>query len=192
MIRFCFLLLTHLAKRWQQRALARRSQIEAKRFERGGLIWQICSKPFVTCLTSGVVACGALCALERADEGAIHQVIEKYTRSWNENECRGFADDFSEKADFVNIFGMKFSGKKEIEERHVKILQTIFKGSKLEILDTQLREVQPGLVIANIVWGLDGFHQPGERREGIFTQVFVKNQDKWEITASQNTLFAKK
>lgn len=134
-------------------------------------------------------------ALEQADESAIRSIVQNYTDSWNQRECKGFAEGYSEDADFVNIFGMKFSGKAEIEERHVKILQTFFKGSKLEIVDTQLREVQPGLVIGTIRWKLNGFRtpgsdmsKPGEVRTGIYTQVFVNANKKWEITASQNTL----
>ena len=90
---------------------------------------------------------------------------------------------------------MHFSGKAEIEKRHIQILQTFLKGSTLEILRTQLREVQPGLVVAIVHWRCPGFrtprsdlNKPGEVREGVFTQVFIHSGDKWEITASQNTL----
>lgn len=129
-------------------------------------------------------------ALEKADQEAIERVIAGYTHAWNEQECRGFADGFAKDADFVNIFGMKFSGREEIEERHVKILQTFLKNSKLEILQTQLREVQKGLVIATIYWKVQGFKKVGAIQEGVFTQVFVQAGEKWEITASQNTLIS--
>jgi uncharacterized protein (TIGR02246 family) len=134
-------------------------------------------------------------ALEKADQSAIQQAIQSYTDSWNLRGGKGFADAFAENADFVNIFGMKFSGKEEIENRHIKIIQTFFKDSKLEILDTQLREVQPGLVIATVYWRLNGFrtpdadtNKPGEARNGVYTQVFINSGSRWEITASQNTM----
>lgn len=134
-------------------------------------------------------------ALEDADRNSILTVIQNYTNSWNLNECKGFANGFTEDADFVNIYGMVFSGKEEIEARHIKILQTFLKGSMLYILDTRLREVQPGLVIALVHWRLDGYRNPGsdiskagETREGIYTQVFIKSEKDWEITSSQNTL----
>lgn len=137
----------------------------------------------------------SLYSLESADESKILGMIRDYTQAWNEQACRGFGDHFSENADFVNIFGMKFSGKAEIEERHVKILQSFLKGSKLEIIGTELREVQKGVVIALVRWRLNGFrapgsdlNSPGQIQEGIFTQVFVHPNNKWEITASQNTL----
>ncbi len=135
-------------------------------------------------------------ALETDDKKAIQEVIKSYTSAWNDHEGKGFGDSFTDEADFVNIFGMHFSGKAEIERRHIQILQTFSKESKLLILNTQLREVYPGLVIALVRWGVEGFRDPGsdmslpgKTQEGIFTQVFIKQDGKWKITASQNTLF---
>jgi uncharacterized protein (TIGR02246 family) len=117
-------------------------------------------------------------------------VISDYTYSWNERGCKGFAEGFTQDADFINIFGMKFSGKEEIELRHMHILQTFLKDSKMQILKTDLREAQKGLVIATVYWRVKGFTAGEAIRDGIFTQVFVQQGEKWEITASQNTLIS--
>lgn len=134
-------------------------------------------------------------ALDQADQSAIEDVIENYMNAWNYQGGRGFADGFSEDADFVNIFGKHYSGRAEIEERHVQIIQTFFKDSVLRILNVRLREAQPDLVVALVDWRLEGFrtsssdlNKPGKTRDGIFTQFFVKANNKWEIIASQNTL----
>ncbi len=129
-------------------------------------------------------------ALDKSDQAAIDKVISGYTYAWNECGGKGFGEGFTQNADFVNIFGMKFSGKEEIEARHVKILETFLKDSKMEILKTDLREVQKGLVIATVYWKVGGFKQGAAVRDGVFTQVFIQQGDKWEITASQNTLIA--
>ena len=46
-----------------------------------------------------------------------------------------------------------------------------------------------------VFWQVDGFHKPGtdyscpgEIITGVFSHVFVKKEDGWKITASQNTL----
>lgn len=134
-------------------------------------------------------------ALEQADQLAIENVIKGYTQAWNQRGCVGFADNFTEDASFVNILGMVFSGKTEIEDRHVKILETFLKDSILQIQSTELREIQPGVVIALVRWELLGnfsFHPDAKKtldiRKGVFTQVFINSDHKWEITASQNTL----
>ena len=100
-------------------------------------------------------------ALETADRDAIQDIIESYTKAWNDHEGKGFGEGYAKDADFVNIFGMYFVGKDEIEFRHVKILQSFLKDSKLDILSTKLREVQPGLVVAIVKWKVDKFRQPG-------------------------------
>jgi uncharacterized protein (TIGR02246 family) len=105
--------------------------------------------------------------------------------SWNERDCQGFGDGFAEDADFVNIFGMVFSGQEEIEARHVQIMQTFLKATKLQMVDTKLREVRPGVVVALIHWSLEGHPKIGQ---GVFTQLFVQGDSGWEIAAAQNTL----
>jgi uncharacterized protein (TIGR02246 family) len=135
----------------------------------------------------------SLSALEKGDEQAISAIIDQYADAWNHHAGKGFGEGFAQDADFVNIFGMHFSGREEIELRHIKILETFLKDSKLEILSSQLREIHPGLVIALVRWKIDGFRQPGSDlpgviREGIFTQIFAHDPNRWEIVASQNTL----
>lgn len=134
-------------------------------------------------------------ALEVVDELAIKKSIQNIADSWNERECVGFADDFTDDADFVNIFGMHFIGKAEIEARHIKILQTFLKDSKFEVIRFQLRESKPGTVIALVHWKVNGFRKPnydrsipGTTQEGIFTLVFIQAENKWVITSAQNTL----
>lgn len=144
---------------------------------------------------AGLLAASSLFALEPNDENQIHQIIENYTDSWNNRGGVGFGDGFSSDADFVNIFGMKFTGRAEIEKRHIDIIQGIFKDSVFTVEKTHFREVQPGLVVANVYWALDGFRFPNsehkEVREGVFTHIFILNNGKWEITASQNTMMPK-
>lgn len=126
---------------------------------------------------------------------ALDRIVQAYTRSWNEQGCKGFADDFTEDADWVNIFAMKFKGKKQIEERHIMLLKTFFKDSKLRILNTSYREVKPGVVIGLVEWELDGYRdpgsdntQPGSIRTGVYTQVFLQEGDKWVVTSSHNAI----
>lgn len=151
---------------------------------------QFCLLPIFLCL-----CINSLYSLEQADRTAIEEIIQNYADAWNLQQGKGFGDGFTEDADFVNIFGMHFSGKAEIEDRHIKILQGFLKDSKLKITDINLREINPNVVVALVRWNLDGFRNPksdlkalGEVRSGIFTQVFISQQNKWEITASQNTL----
>lgn len=135
-------------------------------------------------------------SLDTADQKSINQIIENISLSWNSQAGHGFADHYAADADFVNIFGMTFSGKDEIEARHVKILETFLKGSIMDVDSIKLREAQPGTVIALVNWKVSNIQKPGkdslyETMQGVFTHVFLKNNGKWEIAASQNTTIAK-
>jgi len=153
-------------------------------------------KSCLFCLTSLLLF--QVFSLEQNDRSSIERIIQDYTDSWNLRGCVGFGDHYSDSADFVNIYGMKFTGKAEIENRHTIILKSFLKGSKLETVNTLMREVQPGLVVATVFWRCHGFRNPasdlnsiGEIREGVFTHILIRMNEKWEITASQNTLKAK-
>lgn len=139
----------------------------------------------------GIFFASAAFALDTKDRDSIHQIVDHFATAWNQQEGRGFADYYAEDADFVNIFGMTFSGKQEIEDRHVKILETIFKGSVFDVADVKIREVKPGLAIVQTHWTVSGIQKTGaetkEVLKGVFTHAFVKNGDEWQITSSQNT-----
>lgn len=134
----------------------------------------------------------SLFALDKSDRAAIDHIVEHFTYAWNNCECRGSADHYAQDADFVNIFGTAFSGKTEIETRHVHILETFLKGSIFEVIQTRLREVKPGVVIAHVYWEVTNIQNPsGKTMEGIFTHTLVKNSGIWEIEATQNTLISR-
>ncbi|PCI94713.1 hypothetical protein COB11_03510 [Candidatus Aerophobetes bacterium] len=130
--------------------------------------------------------------LETQDQGKIESIIKGYVHAWNHNKGRGFTNNFSEDASFVNIFGIDFLGKEKIQERHNQIHDSFLKDSIFEVTDLKLREVNPSLVITLVRWKVDGFRKPGtdvkETIYGIFSHTFVKTEDKWEIIACQNTL----
>jgi len=136
-----------------------------------------------------ILSCTALFALDINDQKEIDKIIEHFTHAWNDCKGKGFGDYYAQDADFVNIFGTAFTGKEEIETRHVKILETFLKGSIFEVVKTKVREVKPEVVIAQVYWKVTNIQKPGaETMKGIFTHTFVKNNNIWEIAASQNTL----
>jgi uncharacterized protein (TIGR02246 family) len=131
-------------------------------------------------------------ALDDNDQQAINRVINRLAKSWNFHAGEGFGRSFTDDADFVSIFGRYISGKEAIEARYKKLLQGSLKDSKIQFNEITLREVQPGLVIALVKWQLSKNEVTAScicknPKEGLFTQVLIKNGDCWRITASQNT-----
>lgn len=136
-----------------------------------------------------IVSFTSLFSLETADRNAIDKIVEHFTHAWNDCEGKGSGEYYAQDADFVNIFGAAFSGKQEIEARHVKIHEAFLKGSLFEVIETKVREAKPEVVIAQVYWKVTNIQKPeAETMKGIFTHTFVKNNGTWEIASTQNTL----
>jgi uncharacterized protein (TIGR02246 family) len=122
----------------------------------------------------------------------IATVIDALAESWNRHDMKAYAAQFAGDADFVNVIGMHWHGRAEIEARHIAVHRTIFRNSRLQTLEHSVRFLAPGVAVAHVLWEMTG-HQavPGmnmpEIRRGILTCVFKEEGDRWLIAASQNT-----
>jgi uncharacterized protein (TIGR02246 family) len=102
------------------------------------------------------------------------------------------AAQFTEDADFVNVVGMHFRGRPQIEAVHVDLHRTIFKNSNLRTVSTTVRSVNDEVAVAHIASemtgaeGLPGWNVP-ELRKGMMSLVLVRSGDRWLIIAAQNT-----
>ncbi len=94
----------------------------------------------------------SLLALDSKDNLEIQHIVDHFTHVWNDCDGHGSADFYSQEADFVNIFGMAFSGKEEIESRHVAIHETFLKNSIFEVLHLKIREAKPDVAIVHVNW----------------------------------------
>ena len=132
--------------------------------------------------------------------------IQQYADGWNRMSGAEFAKPFHEKAHFVNIFGMHFTGKAGTAKRHQKIFDTFLKGTEFVVEDIKLDRINDFVMVAHVVWNLKGFQtdhclkNPQENslkcpRRGIFNHVLVPKESQaggWVIVETQNTLIAKK
>ncbi len=136
------------------------------------------------------MAAGAQLTMEAQSE--IFLVIKALSDSWNSHDMAVYAAQFTEDADFVNVMGMRWKGRAQIEAAHVQVHRTIFRNSKLKTLDCSLRALAPGVVLAHVRWEMTGHESPpgvrfSEVRHGMITGVFVEQDGRWLIAAFQNT-----
>ena len=122
----------------------------------------------------------------------IANLIDVLSESWNRHDMATYAAQFTEDADFVNVIGMHWRGRPEIEARHADVHRTIFRNSTLRTFDNSLRLLGPGIVLAHIKWEMTGHESPqGSRfpevRHGVITGVLVEHGGHWLIAAFHNT-----
>ena len=127
-----------------------------------------------------------------ADTQAIRDLGARWQDGWNRHDISALADLFTEDADFVTVIGKWCKGKKEFHDYHVRFHQVMFKDSVWKTTNTQIRFVKPDVAIVHVNWGITGDRDAdgtprNKPRDGIFTQVMVKQNGQWRISASQNT-----
>ena len=122
----------------------------------------------------------------------VETVVSAVVEAWNRHDMRDYAAQFTEDADFVNVVGMHFRGRPQIEAVHADLHRTIFRNSILRAASTTVRPVDGQVALAHVAWemtgaeGLPGWNVP-DLRKGMMSLVLVRSGDRWLITAAQNT-----
>ena len=126
------------------------------------------------------------------NDGDVLALVREVEAAWNAHDMTRFAACFAVDADFVNVGGMWWKGRPEIEQRHAVVHAGPFRESVLAQELAAFREVGPGLGVAHVTWQLEGHAPSGPRkstdvRHGIQTWTLRESNGQLEIVAAQNT-----
>lgn len=131
-----------------------------------------------------------------ADEDQIRSLLSEQTAAWNRGDASAWARDFSSDADFINILGMHFQTREQVEKRHADLFGSIFRGSRLSVTVWKVRMLSPVSALAETVHELQGHArlpppiQPTEPNGLLRTRmkyVLLKSGGQWVIVSAQNT-----
>jgi uncharacterized protein (TIGR02246 family) len=122
------------------------------------------------------------------DEQVIQGILQQIETAWNRYDGASLAAVFTEDANFIQIFGGQLDGRAAIEAAHRHIFETIYSGSRASFVLRSIRFLRPdvALVFARAhVKFVEGneVHEIETRP----TLIVVKEEDKWQIVAFQNT-----
>jgi len=125
------------------------------------------------------------------DTSKVAGVVNAFAAAWNRHDMEAFAQLFAADAEFVNVVGLWWKGRAEIRQAHEATHASMFKNSRLTILDTSVRFPLPQLAIARSRWRLEGHVGPDGQalppRTGILLNVLTVDDGSWVIIDSQNT-----
>ena len=79
-----------------------------------------------------------------SDEAEIRYIFAQLEEAWNRHDMKSFASVFNDDAVFVNVAGMLWKGKEEIEAMHAKAHESQFQESILELEKLMIRFIRPG------------------------------------------------
>lgn len=130
-------------------------------------------------------------AAQADDEQAIKQIEARWQDAWNRHDMDALASLFTEDAAFIQVNGRRWDGPAEIRKNHALVHAMMFKESVWTNRDIDIRFLAPDVALIHQTWSMVGDKNPDGTlrppRDGIFTQVLVKRDGNWLITASQNT-----
>jgi uncharacterized protein (TIGR02246 family) len=125
------------------------------------------------------------------EAAAAKAVATAFIADWNRHEMKSFAGLFAEDADFVNVIGLWWHGRPEIQKEHDALHATRMKNSHLTATETTVRVLYPHVAVVHVRWqltgdtGIDGVTLPP--RQGILSLVTFRSGSKWLIASAQNT-----
>lgn len=115
-----------------------------------------------------------------------------FAEAWNNRDAQKLASLFDEDAEFINVTGLWWHKRQDIEKAHAYGLKTIFDHSTLKVVRTKVKYLAAQIAVVQAKMRLSGqtpvggVAQPGLRRN-IFTFVVHKINNDWSCAAAQNT-----
>jgi uncharacterized protein (TIGR02246 family) len=124
------------------------------------------------------------------DDKAIRQVIRGIEDSWNAHDMKAYGKLFSEDAEFINVVGMHWRGRKAIVEAHAAFHETSFKNHSIKTDAVEIRSLGERHAIAVVTTTNDSFKTPAgqviPKRQNLQTYVLTKGPDGWKIAHGHN------
>lgn len=64
------------------------------------------------------------------EEIALSSVVSRFIKAWNSHDMKAFANLFTEDADFVNVIGLWWKGRGDIQKQHELLHATRMNGDR--------------------------------------------------------------
>jgi len=126
-----------------------------------------------------------------AEIAAVESLAVQWQDAWNRHDMSAVAALFTEDADFVNVFGARWRGRREIEQAHVERHMTRFAGTLWRNTSVIVQSLAANVALVHVSWSrtgdLDFEGRPKGEMQGIFTWVATLQSGRWLIRAAQNT-----
>ena len=114
-----------------------------------------------------------------------------FAEAWNSKDAHALASLFAEDAEFVNVVGLWWHNRTDIERAHHYGLSTFFRDSSISARRVKVRLIGETVCIVHTRWKLTGqIGKAGEAlddRSSIMVFVAERSPEGWIIQAAQNT-----
>jgi uncharacterized protein (TIGR02246 family) len=136
-------------------------------------------------------------AQTESEKKEINSLIDELVTAWNTHDFTTMKNNSTSDMNWINIVGVWWKSRDIAVGAHQATFNAMFKGVKFEKKSVALRSITADVIIANLVIHVGEFYPPDgidhgnnkrEATDDILTLVYVKKNDKWLLTAAQNTV----
>lgn len=136
------------------------------------------------------------------DADDVRNSVAGFATAWNHHDMDAFGKLFAPDADFVNVGGVRWVGREEIQLHHAWSHGTIpensvpgenpahygiFKHSTMKFNRTDVRFLRKDVAVAHVDWELLGDTRTQNPRRGVLTFVLTRQNEAWLVVTAQNT-----
>ncbi len=118
-------------------------------------------------------------------------LVDRFLDAWNRHVMEAFGRLFAEDAQFVNMYGMWWRGRAEIEANQARAHAGIFRNSRLSGSAASVERLGDDVAAVHVAWTLVGHTtpagEPAPPRRGILLLVLVRQKEGWFVKIAQNT-----
>ena len=126
------------------------------------------------------------------DEKEIEAGIDALIKSWNDHNYADMKNYATEDCEWVNIVGMWWKNRDEVQNAHDAFHKTIFKDVPLSKIKTTIRFITGDVAIVHLEQHIGAYTTPSGHQfpeaDNHTTLVFVKKDMKWLLTTGQNVV----
>jgi len=123
--------------------------------------------------------------------GRPDEIPDLFAEAWNRRDAPALAALFASDADFVNVVGLWWRKRADIERAHAYGLNTFFRDSVLSPGRVAVRYLGDTVAVIHVRWRLTGQRDKDGTtladRRTVMVFVAARRQAGWIVVAAQNT-----
>ena len=116
-------------------------------------------------------------------------MVRTLIKSWNAGDSGGFASQFAEDGDLVNIHGMRLHGRAAIAGLYDMLFRGVFRRSRIAPEISRSRLLRDGIVMLQAKVALEApLGSMAGGHEVVCSALLEQREGQWRVTSLHNTL----
>ena len=123
-----------------------------------------------------------------AAKASVQPTIDALNAAWNRGDGTAFSAQCTEDVDFINLLGLRVTGRAGVAGLHETILKGPFAGSTLTFSIEDIRIVSDDAIVAIVPGEMDIPAGPVKGHlSTVATMLFIKETAGWRVASFHNT-----